>query len=262
MKKDKYNIVELSIIYFLLLNGFTSIFIKGLSLPLIISITIGYFINSYLIDKNNKIFILISIIYSFFIGIFILINTSFIITDYITPNHNLFIISILFIFISIFLSSKGLKSIIIASNLLFIIYIIVILISFTSNIFNINISNINSNILDNNNIISPLISLITPILFFSIIPKHKISNYIKYKDSLKKTYILFSIYLIIKILFISSIIRINNINNISYYEITLYNLIKIDYIKNLLIINILIERFIMLSVIIYYIKKRLNCRFL
>ena len=265
MNKEKYNLVELIVFYLLLLNGFTSFFINGLCISLIISIIIGYFLIPFLLNKQNKIFVIISVIYSFIIALFIITNTSHIIKDFLITNQNILVISLLLIIVSYFLSNKGLKSIIIVSNLLFIIYIIVIIITVLTSINNINILNVKYSITNNINPFTSLLGSSTPLFFLSIIPKHNIINFKNYNKTIKKTYIVFYIYLIIKILFITSVIGFNN-NIISYSELLIFKSINIEYIKDILIINILIERFIMLSITIYYIKysikKRLNCRFL
>ena len=241
--KDKYNVIELSILSFLLLNGFSStIIIKifkdynilEIITSLSISMIIGYPIICFILNRKNNKLLPILIICSSIIAIFSIINTSQLIQEVLSPNLNINIIILLFIMISYFLSSKGLKSIVIASNLLFFIYLVVILSIIILNINNFTIPELKINKI---NILCPLIYSTTPLLYLSIIPKKNINNYKKYKESIKKIYIIYYIYLIIKLMFL--------------------NLFKINFL-NILIINILIENFILIALSIYYISYRIN----
>ena len=274
MNKEKYTIIELSIISFLLLNSFTSTIIfnlyKGYNLieivvSLFISMIIGYPIISFLLNRKNNHIKPLLIICSLIISIFLLQNISIVIKETLLQNTEIAIIMLLFLIISYFLSNKGLKSIVIASNLLFFIYILVLISIFLLNINNINfinISNTNFNI-NKLNILCPLVYSLAPLLYLSIIPKNSIKNYDKYNKTIKKIYIFYYIYLIIKFLFIISILGIENISLINYPDIEIIKSIKVlNNIKYLLLINVLIENFICLSLSIFYIsfylKKKWN----
>ena len=289
LNNEKFNDIELSILSFILLNSFTSTIIinsfKGYNtleiiISLLISFILGYPIINYLLKlykinyidniSNSKIIKnIIKIIFSIsvlIIGIFSLYYNSTIIKEVLLPNNNYMIILILLLSISVFLANKGLKSIAIATNLLFIIFIIIELSSLLFNIPNIDTLNLLPfNNLEKINFYEPLIYSITPLFMLLIIPKNNIINFNKYKINLKKTYIIFYIYLIIKIIFILSILGISYYEILKYPEITVLKSISIfnffERLEELLIINIFIENFILLSLVIYYIKHLFNYKY-
>lgn len=289
LNNEKFNDIELSILSFILLNSFTSTIIinlfKGYNtleiiISLLISFMLGYPIINYLLKlyKNNYIDNIsnskiikniIKIIFSIsvlIIGIFSLYYNSTIIKETLLPNNNYMIILILLLSISVFLANKGIKSIAIAANLLFIIFIIVEISSLLFNIPNIDTLNLLPfNNLEKINFYEPLIYSITPLFMLLIIPKNNIINFNKYKINLKKTYIIYYIYLIIKIIFILSILGISYYEILKYPEITVLKSISIfnffERLEELLIINIFIENFILLSSVIYYIKNLFNYKY-
>ena len=289
LNNEKFNDIELSILSFILLNSFTSTIIINLFkeyntleiiISLLISFILGYPIINYLLKlyknnyieniSNSKIIkIIIKILFSIsvlIIGIFSLYYNSTIIKEILLPNNNYMIILILLLSISVFLASKGLKSIAIAANLLFIIFIIVELSSLLFNIPNIDTLNLLPfNNLEKINFNEPLIYSITPLFMLLIIPKNNIINFNKYKINLKKAYIIYYIYLIIKIIFILSILGISYYEILKFPGITVLKSISLfnffERLEEILIINIFIENFILLSLVIYYIKNLFNNKY-
>lgn len=281
MNKDKYTPIELSIFSFLLMNSFTStILIKefnnmntvSIILSIICSFLIGFIFLKIYINSFNKFNININKngLFTFVLKIFLIIcsiiillystfNLSLIIKDIILPNMNQKIISITFLCICYILAIKGIKSITIASNLMFMVYIVVVLITFFFNLFNINPINllpIKFN-LENISFYKILILTISPLFMLLIISKEDINNFKKYKKYLYISYTLFYSYLIIKILFIVSILGIKYFSLVAYPEIDVLKMINIfnffERLEEILIINIFIQNLITSSLSLNYI---------
>ena len=290
LNNEKFNATELSILSFILLNSFTSTIIINLfknytTMEIIISLIISFlfgfpiitfllklykndYINNISKNKINKYFIkTLFTICALIIGIFSLYYNSTIIKTTLLPNHNYSII-ILLLFTSSFLSKKGLKSITIASNLLFIIYFIISILSFFLNTPNINTLNLlpfNTNI-NKINFYEIIIYTIAPLFMLLIIPKNNIINFNEYKMKSKKAYIIFYIYLSIKILFILSILGINYYKILRYPEITMLKSISLfnffERLEEILILNIFIENYILLALLMYYVINLFNNKYL
>ena len=288
MDKNKYTSFELSIFIFIILNSFTSTIIinifKGYSIseiiiPILIYSLLNYIIISQLIKIysdnfiNNSIknkfikisIILVLIICSSIIAIYSLFNTSIIIKDVLLREKSLIIISLMILIIATFLASKGLKSIVIASNLLFLILVIFFIITVTFNINNIDPTNLlqSSFKIEKLNFLELTSYSIAPLFLTTIIPKNEIINFNKFSKKLKRTYILWIIYLIFKILFIISILGIKYMSILKYPEIDIFKYINIfDFINKMeevLILNIFIENFILISLSINY-NYQLLCK--
>ena len=245
MNKEKYNSLELSIMLFILLNG---IVLKRLNIyETVISILISYpiillFIKKCNVHLNRFINYLI-IIFSFLFMILSLINTCNIIEALLFKDKKI-IIYILLLVASYLLSKKGLKTIVISSNLLFILYFIILIFIFISNIniSNIRISNISINYL---NIIYSLIYSFYILFLLLLIPKENIINQRKFKNHIKKVYIIFYIYLIVKTLLI-------NDNILLMKDLNILNVFK--SLKEIFVINYLIESYIQVSLYLFCIR--------
>ena len=278
---NKYTSIELGILFFILLNSSVSTFviesfkefnISEILLSILISFTIGYILlllifRSYSddiksINKISKyVFIPIIIITSI---IFLLGNiyaSSSILKDVLLNDTSVQIVMILILLVSFFLAQNGLKTIIIASNLLFIIYLIIIIIIVSFNITNVNSLNLLplTSKITKNNIYELSILINTPLLLTLIISKKDFLNFKSFKKDIQKTYIIFYIYLALKVLFIIAILSINYYKIINYPEISVFKSINIfnfiDKLEELLVINIFIECFITISITLLYIKE-------
>lgn len=294
LNKEKYDFIELSILFFILLNANTSTILinqfKGYNTleiisSIFISLLIGYPLFLLLQKKYSEnfkehikrkklkyIIIPMLLISSFIMILFSLYNSSNILKDILLPNTSVKIIMIAVLTISLFLSSKGLKSISIASNLLFIIYIFIIVITVLFNITNIepiNLLPIQEKI-TKLNIFKIIIITNAPLFLTLIIPTKEIKYLEEFKKNSKKTYIIFYIYLLIKILFMLSILGIKYYKIIKYPEIEVLKSINIfnffERLEELLIINIFIENFIFVSFgicyIIYFLNDIINTKYL
>ena len=287
LNKNKYTTIELCIMSFILLNSFTSTLLINLfkgytTIEILLSVGIysllGYILINLLIRNHSSNFIdnsiklkslklliiLILIGSTTLMGIYTLFYTSSIIKDVLLPNTSLKLIFLIILSISTFLANKGLKSIVIASNLLFPILFVFFIISIIFNLNNIETINLLpiSFEIEKLNFFKILILTFSPLFLILVIPKNEIDNFKTYKYKIKKTYIFFVIYLIIKILFIISILGLNYMSILKYPEITVFKYINIfDFIKRLeeiLVLNIFIENFILLSLVIFYNYKLLT----
>lgn len=295
MYNEKYTSIELSILLFILLNSYTTPLIvnlfKGyLTIDIIISFIFSFllgllFLKLYLklynndiidnISKNIFLKIIVSLIIIFSISIniiYFLTENATIIKDILLPNENIKVLIMVILLTSSFLSLKGLKSISISSNIFFIIYLLVVLISFSFNVTNIetlNLMPIKFKI-ESINFFELLTFTTTPLLFTLIIPKKEINDYQDFEKKIKKTYIIFYIYLLIKILFIISILGTKYYEITKYPEITMLKSISIfnffERLEELLIINIFIEKFITISMLLCYlnliIKKYISKKYI
>ncbi len=287
LNKNKYTSIELCILIFILLNSFTSTILinsfKDFStieilLSILIFLILGYLLiniiikvynDNFIINSiNNRIIkliiILILISLATLIIIYSLFYSSSIIKDILLPNNDMRIIYFLILFTAFFLARKGTKSIVIASNLLFGIEIIIFIITIIFSILNIdpiNLLPLNFKI-EKLNFLEILSYSIAPICLTLIISKNEINNFNDFKLKFKRTYLLFCIYLIIKILLIISILGIKYTAILRYPEITLFKSINIfNFFKKfeeILIINIFIQNFILISLSINYINQLLN----
>lgn len=287
MNKEKYTSLEVSVLLFILLNSFTSTILINLfkgynTLEIIISILISLFIGLLLhniiirkynsnifenISKNKIIKFILLTILGINVGIIALYSinyTSAIVKDILLPNQNIYIITFSILLTCAYLSLKGLKSITISSNLLFLIGIIIFITSVLFNTGNISIINllpINTSI-DSFNFIEIFIYTNAPIFLTLMIPKNLFINFEEYKSKSRKTYILFYIYLIIKIIIILSVLGIKYMDIIKYPEIEYLKTISIfnffERLEEILILNIFIENFILISLSMCYILNILN----
>ena len=281
---NKIRSLELSIIYFLLINSsFSTIIInlfKGYNIPeiiisLIISFIIGYIYINFINKRYKKdilellpkekiirlITILLLIICTTLILIYSTYNLSSIIKDIVLPNHNINLIIITIILLSYYLSTKEINVTIKTANLLFFFYIVI---SLTIIIFSINnISTFNllplNNIIKKNNILSLIVTINAPLLLLQIISKHDIEDFYNFKRNIRITYIISYIFITMRLLLIISILGINYIKILKYPEISLFKNIDILNIfkrmEEILIINNYIENFTLISICSLYIKR-------
>ena len=281
---NKIRSLELSIIYFLLINSsFSTIIInlfKGYNIPeiiisLIISFIIGYLYINFINERYKKdilellskkkiirlITILLLIICTTLILIYSTYNLSSIIKDIVLPNHNINLIIITIILLSYYLSTKEINVTIKTANLLFFFYIVI---SLTIIIFSINnISTFNllplNNIIKKNNILSLIVTINAPLLLLQIISKHDIEDFYNFKRNIRIAYIISYIFITMRLLLIISILGINYIKILKYPEISLFKNIDILNIfkrmEEILIINNYIENFTLISICSLYIKR-------
>ena len=165
MNKEKYTSLEIGILLFFLLNSFTSsILIKSFSnknaIDITISILIALLLGMPLLNllfrqwkydflnniSNNKnitiIFKIVFIISSLSISLYSIFNLSVIIKDIILPNTSQKLTALVFLLLTTILALKGLKSISIATNLMFFFYVIIIMIDLVFNLFNVDTINL------------------------------------------------------------------------------------------------------------------------
>ena len=284
MNKEKYTSLEIGILVFFLLNSFTSTitiqlfkntntisviltillaFILGL---IFIKIIVKLFSDNYLKNLSNikilnNIIKILLLIGSLGISIYVLLNLSLIIKNVLLTNMSIQVIQLTFLILSTLLAIKGIKSITIAANIMFIVYFIFLIINFSFNLSNINTINllpINTNI-ENINFFKIFLLTVAPVFMILIIPKNEI---IDFNDCKRKTYIffiLFYIYLLTKILFIISVLGDKYYSIIAYPEIEVLKIINIfnffERLEEILIINIFIENLIVLSMALNYSKE-------
>lgn len=284
LNKEKYTSLEIGILVFFLLNSFTSTitiqlfkntntisviltillaFILGL---IFIKIIVKLFSDNYLKNLSNikilnNIIKILLLIGSLGISIYVLLNLSLIIKNVLLTNMSIQVIQLTFLILSTLLAIKGIKSITIAANIMFIVYFIFLIINFSFNLSNINTINllpINTNI-ENINFFKIFLLTVAPVFMILIIPKNEI---IDFNDCKRKTYIffiLFYIYLLTKILFIISVLGDKYYSIIAYPEIEVLKIINIfnffERLEEILIINIFIENLIVLSMALNYSKE-------
>ena len=284
LNKEKYTSLEIGILVFFLLNSFTSTitiqlfkntntisviltillaFILGL---IFIKIIVKLFSDNYLKNLSNikilnNIIKILLLIGSLGISIYVLLNLSLIIKNVLLTNMSIQVIQLTFLILSTLLAIKGIKSITIAANIMFIVYFIFLIINFSFNLSNINTINllpINTNI-ENINFFKIFLLTVAPVFMILIIPKNEI---IDFNNCKRKTYIffiLFYIYLLTKILFIISVLGDKYYSIIAYPEIEVLKIINIfnffERLEEILIINIFIENLIVLSMALNYSKE-------
>ncbi len=281
MNKEKYTSLEIGILLFFLLNSFTSsILIKSFSnknaIDITISILIALLLGMPLLNllfrqwkydflnniSNNKIitiiFKIVFIISSLSISLYSIFNLSVIIKDIILPNTSQKLTALVFLLLTTILALKGLKSISIATNLMFFFYVIIIMIDLVFNLFNVDTINllpmtIN---LDELNFFETLILTLSPLFMILIIPKGELNNFRDCKKKMNIFYLIFFIYFILKILFIISILGEKYFSIISYPEIEILKMINIfnffERLEELLIVTIFIENLITTAFAINY----------
>ncbi len=290
MNKEKYTSLEIGVLIFFLLNSFTSTTTiqlfkhtntLSIIMTILISFILGFFsikIISQLFNDNyfeklsnikiiNNVIKFLLLIGSLGISIYVLLNLSLIIKNVLLTNISIQIIQLTFLILSTLLAIKGIKSITIAANIMFIVYLIFLIINFSFNLLNVNPINllpINTNI-DNLNFLQLFLITIAPVFMILIIPKKEI---IDFNDCKKKSYIffvLFYIYMIIKILFIISILGDKYYSIVAYPEIEVLKIINIfnffERLEEILIINIFIENLIVLSLALNYSKEIIKTNF-
>ena len=290
LNKEKYTSLEIGILIFFLLNSFTStitiqLFKNTNTISVILTILLAFvlglifmkiivklFSDDYLKNLSNikilnnitKILLLIG---SLGISIYVLLNLSLIIKNVLLTNMSIQVIQLTFLILSTLLAIKGIKSITIAANIMFIVYFIFLIINFSFNLLNVNPINllpINTSI-ENVNFFQVFLLTVAPAFMILIIPKKEI---IDFNDCKKKSYIffvLFYIYLIIKIFFIISILGDKYYSIVAYPEIEILKIINIfnffERLEEILIINIFIENLIVLSLALNYSKEIIKTSF-
>lgn len=287
MNNEKYTHLEIGILLFFLLNSFTSLIImksfsNKSSLTIVLSILTALILGIPLLMLlfrqwkddflnnicNNKvlsfIFKLIFIISSLSIALYSIFNLSIIIKDIILPNTNQKLIEFTFLILATILSLKGLKSISIATNLMFFFYLIVIVINFAFNLFNvepINLLPLTLNV-DKIDFYSILVLTISPIFLLLIIPKKEINNFSRTKKTMNIFYFIFFGFFIIKTLFILAILGEKYFAIVAYPEVEVLKMISIfnffQRLEEILIISIFIENLVITSFSLNYLKEVSN----
>ena len=290
LNKEKYTSLEIGILIFFLLNSFTStitiqLFKNTNTISVILTILLAFvlglifmkiivklFSDDYLKNLSNikilnNIIKILLLIGSLGISIYVLLNLSLIIKNVLLTNMSIQVIQLTFLILSTLLAIKGIKSITIAANIMFIVYFIFLIINFSFNLLNVNPINllpINTSI-ENVNFFQVFLLTVAPVFMILIIPKKEI---IDFNNCKKKSYIffvLFYIYLIIKIFFIISILGDKYYSIVAYPEIEILKIINIfnffERLEEILIINIFIENLIVLSLALNYSKEIIKTSF-
>lgn len=287
LNKEKYTSLELGILIFFLLNSFTSTILinsfKNMSsLTITVSILISFLIGFILLKVFSSLFTdcflenlskskifknvikMIFMIGGISIAVYSIFNLSLVIKDIILPNMSQKIIELTFLILASILALKGMKSISIAASLMFLVYVIVVIINSSFNLFNvvtINLLPISIDF-DKVNFYQLLILSIAPIFMLLIIPKKEIMNFKGFKKYSYLFYIIFYIYFIVKILFIISILGEKYFSIMNYPYIEVLKMINIfnffERLEEILIINIFIENLIVLAVSLNYLSSIVN----
>jgi len=243
-----------------------------------LTILFGYFYlnnklsNDNIFSKINNTFpkIISDLLSSFLIITFIFIGSFTIYNLAVFINYNLlndidvFPISILLIVTAIYLASKGITTITRVSGILIFIFILFVIVSFISLI---NYSNpinlyplLTNNFLDiyKSGIYSSILS-VTPILLLLIIPKNRIEKKQKYQRYMLITYIINFVYLFISFILILSILGVKLTNILNYPDIVALQKVSIlhfiERIEDLLSFKVMFDGFILLTLIVLYIKE-------
>jgi len=199
-----------------------------------------------------------------FIGSFTLYNLSIFINYNLLNDIDIIPISILLIITAIYLSSKGINTIVRVSGILIFILIFLATISFISLINYSDPTNLYP-LLTNNflyiyegSIYSCILS-ITPILLLLIIPKEKIEKNKKYHKYMLITYIINCIYILISFILILSILGVKLTSILNYPDIIALQKVSllhfIERIEDLLSFKVMFDGFLFLALIIVYTKK-------
>ena len=230
MDKEKYTSLEIIILAFFLLNSFTTFILINTfkdvsSIETLISIVISFLIGLIFLTNLNIVIRIIFIISSLVIAVYSSFNLSVFIKDIILPNTNQRIIELSFLILAFILANKGLKSISISSNLMFVIYMFIFCIAILFNLFNADVFNLLPIKFDIRNlrILDTLVYSLGPLYMLLIIPKKEIMNFNEFKKKMYKSYTFFYIFLLVKILFIIAVLGEKYFAFVSYPELEILN---------------------------------------
>ena len=202
LNKEKYTSLEIGILIFFLLNSFTStitiqLFKNTNTISVILTILLAFvlglifmkiivklFSDDYLKNLSNikilnNIIKILLLIGSLGISIYVLLNLSLIIKNVLLTNMSIQVIQLTFLILSTLLAIKGIKSITIAANIMFIVYFIFLIINFSFNLLNVNPINllpINTSI-ENVNFFQVFLLTVAPVFMILIIPKKEIIDF-------------------------------------------------------------------------------------
>ena len=268
LDKEKYTSLEIIILAFFLLNSFTTFILINTfkdvsSIETLISIVISFLIGLIFLKKYfngfkengiltnlNIVIRIIFIISSLVIAVYSSFNLSVFIKDIILPNTNQRIIELSFLILAFILANKGLKSISISSNLMFVIYMFIFCIAILFNLFNADVFNLLPIKFDIRNlrILDTLVYSLGPLYMLLIIPKKEIMNFNEFKKKMYKSYTFFYIFLLVKILFIIAVLGEKYFAFVSYPEL------------EVLIIDIFVESLIVTSFAMCYAASLMKCK--
>lgn len=199
-----------------------------------------------------------------FIGAFILYNLSIFINYNLLNDIDVLPISILLILSVMYVSSKGINTIVRVSGILIFIFIFLSSISIISLINYSNHSNlyplITNSFLDiyEGSIFSLVLS-ITPIFLLLIIPKNRIENNKRHHKYMLITYIINCVYILISFILILSVLGIELTNILKYPDIVALQKVSllnfIERIEDILSFKVMFDGFIALTLIMFYIKE-------
>lgn len=292
MNKDKLSSLDISIFAnFLFRSYFTiggiNLIINIAKLDSLFSIILGsiigfipllifIFINNRLqseniFQKNIKTFPkiispllnIILIVTTFLIGVFSLYNITLFINYNLLNDINIIAIGLLLILSIIYLSSRGVKTIIRTSIIILGIFLLITLINIISLVPYTNPINLYPLMTtDFSNIyISSLYHMIlisTPLFLLLVIPKKEVENAKKYKKYMIISYIISSIYTLINLILVISILGVELTSILQYPEIMILQKVSllnfIERIEDILSFKILFDSFFILALSLFYIK--------
>ena len=284
LDKEKYTSLEIIILAFFLLNSFTTFILINTfkdvsSIETLISIVISFLIGLIFLKKYfngfkensiltnlNIVIRIIFIISSLVIAVYSSFNLSVFIKDIILPNTNQRIIELSFLILAFILANKGLKSISISSNLMFVIYMFIFCIAILFNLFNADVFNLLPIKFDIRNlrILDTLVYSLGPLYMLLIIPKKEIMNFNEFKKKMYKSYTFFYIFLLVKILFIIAVLGEKYFAFVSYPELEILKIINIfnffQRLEEVLIIDIFVESLIVTSFAMCYAASLMKCK--
>ena len=192
--------------------------------------------------------------------------THFIQIEYLSKTPR-FIILLAFLIPLLYLVKKGIKVIAEVSTILFYFSVILLVITLSSLIFQINIENILPILTNKNNIFNSSLTYISfnviPIFFLTNLPYTKENNYQKV---IIKTYILSSIILFITTFLTISILGINLTKAYIYPEFHLLKQVSVigflGHLESILAFQGIFDSFIMLTINLYFLSTFINYKYI
>ena len=212
----------------------------------------------------------ILIISTFLISVYSLYNIVLFINYNLLNDINLIAIALLLILCVIYLASRGIKTIIRTSTITLAIFVLIALINITSlvpytnhlNLYPLMTNNFSDTYLAS---LYHMILISTPCFLLLVIPKNEIQNKKKYKKYIIISYIISSIYTLINLILIISILGAELTSILKYPEIMILQKVSllnfIERIEDILSFKILFDTFFILALSIYYIKTGIMCSF-
>lgn len=292
MKKDKVSSLDISIFATFLFRAYFTIgginlIISIAKLDSIFSVILGtimgfvplgifIFINNRLKDCNifkknqvtfpkwlSPLFNILLIISIFLLGVFSLYNIVLFINYNILNDINIIAIALLLMISIIYLSSRGVKTIVRTSVIIIGIFILISLINIVSLVPYTNPNNLYPLMTNNlsNNYIGSLYHMIlsvTPLFLLLVIPKDDVDKPKKYRKYIIISYLIASIYTLINLILIISILGIDLTSILQYPEIMILQKVSllnfIERIEDILSFKMLFDSFFILAICLFYIK--------